>query len=64
MKYYCDKYGFEVTETETSYDYLDELTEPFYFMQLDLSKIVDIELEKKLIKTENKKMLLEEKEEN
>lgn len=36
--YYQNKYGFEVTDTEDSYDSDDELTEPFYFMKLDLSK--------------------------
>lgn len=42
MKYYRDKFGFEVTETKTSYDSDDSDDEdsiPYYFMSLDLSKV-------------------------
>ncbi len=57
MNYYRDKFGFEITRTKMSYDsdddelglYYDE--GPYYFMRLDLSKVIFI----------NKKEILEEK---
>ena len=36
--YYKNKFGFELIDTEYLYDSDDDLTEPFYFMKLDLSK--------------------------
>lgn len=55
MEYYRDKYGFEITETETLYDSDDELTEPFYFMQLDLSKLNGGYRNRKLKKTNKRR---------
>jgi N-acetylglutamate synthase-like GNAT family acetyltransferase len=59
MQYYHNKFGFEITSTKISYDsdededelglYYDE--GPYYFMRLDLSKVIFI----------NKKEILEEK---
>ena len=40
MKYYHDKFGFEIINTQTSYDSDDEEdSTPYYYMRLDLSKV-------------------------
>ena len=44
MKYYRDKFGFQVTSTRTSYDSDDDSDDegvsiPYYYMTLDLSKV-------------------------
>jgi N-acetylglutamate synthase-like GNAT family acetyltransferase len=56
INYYRNKFGFEITSTKMSYDSDDELglyydEGPYYFMRLDLSKVIFI----------NKKEILEGK---
>lgn len=62
MKYYRDKFGFEVINTKTSYDSDDSDEEdsvPYYFMRLDLSKVSGGKKRKnKSIKRNKKKKVL------
>lgn len=58
MNYYRDKFGFEVTDVKSSCDSdndSDEECDPFYFMQLDLSKIGGYSKKKRGFKLTNKR---------
>jgi len=60
MKYYRNKFGFEIIEQRANYDSDDEEdTELYYYMRLDLSKVSGGKMKKKKsIKRKNKKRVL------